>query len=84
MPRWSGTGCSTPAKDEDSLACAIYLSARVRGKKTREAVKLFGAKASAVGLILRSLRGESPAQDEARRGGCGRRAGRERTDGRER
>lgn len=58
-------GLLDAAKNEDSLACAIYLSARVRGKKTREAVKLFGAKASAVGLILRSLRGESPAQDEA-------------------
>lgn len=58
-------GLLDAAKDEDSLACAIYLTARVRGKKTREAMKLFGAKASAVGLMLRAVRGESPAESEA-------------------
>ena len=53
------------AKEEDSLACAIYLAARPRGKKSREAVRMFGAKPAAVAQFLRVLRGEGALQREA-------------------
>ncbi len=50
-------GALDAAKDEDSLACAIYLLARARKGKPREALRLFGAKAASVAGFLRLMRG---------------------------
>ena len=58
-------GVLAAAKDEDSLACALYLTARGSRGKARDAVKLFGAKAASVAQFVRIVRGESPAAAEA-------------------
>ena len=58
-------GVLAAAKDEDSLACALYLTARGSRGKARDAVKLFGAKAASVAQFVRSARGESHAAAEA-------------------
>ena len=53
------------AKDEDSLACAIFLAARAGGRRVRDALRLFGAKTATVGAILQAVRGGQAAQEAA-------------------